>query len=175
MTTMPNRYRSVNIDAQEFEENDKIAIHRFDLPKHQSGMLDQALIFIKFFFSVLKITKTKKYDIILATSSRLFTATLGAFIAKRKNAKLYLDIRDLFIDTMKDVLKKSPLKIILPLLSFIERWTFKTADKINVVSGGFLTHLNNLSLKCDLTVYTNGIDQSFVTTNFKKYTINLNQ
>lgn len=174
MTTMPNRYSSVNIDAQEFEENDKIAIHRFHLPKHQSGMLDQALIFIKFFFSVLKITKTKKYDIILATSSRLFTAALGAFIAKRKNAKLYLDIRDLFIDTMKDILRKSPLKIILPLLSFIERWTFKTADKINVVSGGFLTHLNNLSLKCDLTVYTNGIDQSFVTTNFKKYTINLN-
>ena len=41
MTTMPNRYRSINIEAQVFEEDDKVAIHRFHLPDHKNGMVDQ--------------------------------------------------------------------------------------------------------------------------------------
>ncbi len=174
MTTMPNRYHSINIDAQGFEEDDKVAIYRFQLPDHKSGMRDQALAFIKFFFKVLKSTKTQKYDVVLATSGRLFTASLGAFIAKRNNAKLYLDIRDLFVDTIEDILKKSPAKIIMPLLRIFERWTFNAANRINVVSAGFQPYLNKLSLKCDVSVYTNGIDQSFVSANFKKDTKNLN-
>lgn len=174
MTTKPNRYHSMNIEAQEFEENNKVAIHRFKLPKHHSGMKDQALAFTKYLFCVLKSTEAQKYDIVVATSSRLFTAVLGAFIAKRNNAKLYLDIRDLFVDTMTDVLKSYPMKIIIPILRFFERWTFGAANKINVVSGGFSAYIEKFSLKCDLSVHTNGIDQSFVSTNFNKDKINLN-
>lgn len=175
MTTKPNRYHSMNIEAQEFEEDNNVTIHRFELPKHHSGMKDQALAFTKFFFSALKSAEAQKYDIVVATSSRLFTAVLGALIAKRKNAKLYLDIRDLFVDTMTDVLKSHPMKIIIPILRFLERWTFCTANKINVVSGGFLAYLETFSLKCDLTVHTNGIDQSFVSTVFDKDNMNLNR
>lgn len=172
MTTMPNRYHSMDIDAPEFEEGNKVAIHRFQLPGHQSGMRDQAHAFIKYFFNVLKATKAQKYDVVVATSSRIFTATLGAFIAKRNNAKLYLDIRDLFVDTMKDVFNNSPAKVLVPILRFFERWTFKAATKINVVSGGFLPYFNKSLYRYDLSVYTNGIDESFVTTNFKKETMN---
>ena len=172
MTTMPNRYHSMNIDAQKFEKDNKVAIHRFELPDHQSGMRDQAYAFTKFFLNVLKKIKNQEYDVVVATSSRLFTAVLGAFISKRKNAKLFLDIRDLFTDTIKDVLEESPAKILLPLLRFLERWTFRSANKINVVSGGFLPYLNKLQLECDVTLYTNGIDQSFISSAFKKDHIN---
>ena len=174
MATMPNRYHSMNIDAQKFEKDNKVAIHRFELPDHQSGMRDQAYAFTKFFLNVLKKIKNHEYDVVVATSSRLFTAVLGAFIAKRKNAKLFLDIRDLFADTMKDVLEESPAKILLPILRFLERWTFRSANKINVVSGGFLPYVNKLQLECDVTVYTNGIDQSFISRAFKKDHINHN-
>ena len=172
MTTMPNRYHSMNIDAQKFEKDNKVAIHRFELPEHQSGMRDQAYAFTRYFFNVLKKIKNQEYDVVVATSSRLFTAVLGAFIAKRKNAKLFLDIRDLFADAMNDVLEESPAKILLPILRFLERWTFRSANKINVVSGGFLPYLKKLQLKCNVTVYTNGIDQSFVSSDFKKDYIN---
>ena len=174
MTTMPNRYHSMNIDAQKFEKGNKLAIHRFELPEHHSGMIDQAYAFTRYFFNVLKKIKNQEYDVVVATSSRLFTAVLGAFIAKRKNAKLFLDIRDLFADTMKDVLEESPAKILLPILRFLERWTFRSANKINVVSGGFLPYVNKLQLECDVTVYTNGIDQSFISRAFKKDHINHN-
>lgn len=173
MTTMPNRYHSMNIDAQKFEQDNKVAIHRFQLPEHQSGMRDQALAFIKYFSNSIWLSRSHQYDIVVSTSGRLFTATLGAVIAKKNKAKLYLDIRDLFIDTIHDVLRNSPLKILMPVLRAIERWTFQSAHKVNVVSGGFLPHIKKLSLKCDVTVYTNGIDQSFVTTNFKKDAQNL--
>jgi len=174
MTTMPNRYHSMNIDAQKFEKDNKLAIYRFDLPEHQSGMRDQAYAFTRFVLNVLKKIKNQEYDVVVATSSRLFTAVLGAFIAKKNNAKLYLDIRDLFADTMKDVLKESPAKILLPILRFVEKWTFRSANKINVVSSGFLPYVNKLQLKCNVTVHTNGIDQSFVSSDFKKDHINHN-
>jgi len=174
MTTMPNRYNSMKIDAQKFEKDKQVTIHRFDLPKHQSGMRDQSYAFTSYVFSVLKNIKSQEYDVVVATSSRLATAVLGAFIAKRKNAKLYLDIRDLFVDTMKDVLNESHGKILLPILRILERWTFRSANKINVVSGGFLPYVNKLNLNCTLTVYTNGIDQSFVLSNFKKAHMNHN-
>jgi len=87
---------------------------------------------------------------------------------------LFLDIRDLFADTMKDVLEESPAKILLPILRFLERWTFRSANKINVVSGGFLPYVNKLRIKCNVTVFTNGIDQSFLSSDFKKDYINHN-
>ena len=51
MTTMPNRYHSMDVDAPEFEEGNKVAIHRFQLPDHQSGMRDQAHAFINIFLT----------------------------------------------------------------------------------------------------------------------------
>jgi len=172
MTTMPNRYHSMNIDAQKFEKGNKLAIHRFELPEHHSGMIDQAYAFTRYFFNVLKKIKNQEYDVVVATSSRLFTAVLGALIAKRNNIKLYLDIRDLFVDTMKDILKGSAAEILLPILRILERWTFRSANKINVVSCGFLPYMNKLPLRCNVTAYTNGIDQSFVSSDFKKDYIN---
>jgi len=174
MTTFPNRYDSINLDAQELEADNNVYIYRFQLPSNQSNMYNQAIGFLKFGLSVLKQTKNKKYDVVVATSSRLFTAALGAYVSKKTKAKLYLDIRDLFIDTIKDLLKSRPQRIIIPALRILERWTFNRANKINIVSGGFLPYFNKFSLKCDLTVFTNGIDYSFVNTDFRKNTFNHN-
>ena len=171
VTTMPNRYQSIKIDAQQFEEDNKVGIYRFELSAHQSGMTDQARVFIKYFFRALKNTKAQKYDVVVATSSRLFTASLGALIAKRNNAKLYLDIRDLFVDTMKDVLKNNPAKVFMPILGILERWTFRSANRINVVSGGFLPYMQKLAIKCDVSVYPNGIDQRFISVDLNKDTM----
>ena len=49
MTTLPNRYNSININAHKLELNEKVTIHRFQLPEHQNGMYDQAIAFTKFF------------------------------------------------------------------------------------------------------------------------------
>ena len=80
ITTMPNRYHSFNISAMPFEENDKVSINRIILPKHLNGTFDQIRAFISYSLSVQKLIFKKKWDIVVATSGRLMTAALGAWV-----------------------------------------------------------------------------------------------
>ena len=67
-------------------------------------MAGQSRAFAEFARRALEIVAERSYDLVFATSSRLMTAALGAWIARRKHAALYLDIRDMFVDTIGDVL-----------------------------------------------------------------------
>ena len=165
-TTMPNRYRTLGAVAPQQEKFGSVHVTRFQLPPHQSGMIDQAKAFLTFAQSVRRAIRSKQWDLVLATSSRLMTASLGAHVAKRAGAKLYLDIRDLFTDTMEDVLKASPLKILLPVFDALELRTFRSANKINVVSAGFVPHIQKIAPKVGLSTFTNGIDEEFVSGDF---------
>jgi len=161
-TTLPNRYSTFEQSAPEFEEIENLRIHRISLPPHKSGMLDQVFSFKKFYAEVIKLNKNKRADLVFASSSRLFTAYLGYTIAKKSNAPLYLDIRDIFVDTMSDVFKSRILKIgILPLLKLIENKTFSYAKQINLISGGFKSYFTKFS-NTEFTFYTNGIDEEFL-------------
>jgi len=166
ITTMPNRYSSINIDCDEAHQDLNFSVKRIPLPKHNSGMKDQAHAFYYFARGVFKAVKNQKYDLVVATSSRLMTAFLGAITSKRVSAKLYLDIRDLFTDTMKDILSNSSLRLLIPLFGHIEKWTFKSASMINVVSGGFVQHIKAIAPSIKPTIHTNGVDEVFVNTDF---------
>jgi len=166
MTNMPNRYQSISLSATAFEQNRALTVRRFSLPPHQSGMADQAKAFLVYAKSVLKATKGQQWDIVFSTSSRLMTASLGAWVAKKSGAKLYLDIRDLFTDTMGDLLSKSVFRFLLPIFRVLERWTFRSADHLNVVSLGFLSHIEKVAPEQPVSVLTNGIDDEFLDTDF---------
>ena len=161
-TTLPNRYSSFEQSALEFEELGKLRIHRISLPPHKSGMLDQVFSFKKYYSEVMKLNKNKRADLVFASSSRLFTAYLGFTIAKKSSAPLYLDIRDIFVDTMSDVFKSKILKLgILPLLKLIEKRTFDYASHINLISGGFKSYFSKFN-NTGFTFFTNGIDEEFL-------------
>lgn len=161
-TTLPNRYSTFEKSAPAFEEIDNLRIHRIALPPHKSGMLDQVLSFRKFYSEVFKLNKHKPADLVFASSSRLFTAYLGYIFSKKIKATLYLDIRDIFVDTMNDVFKSKALKIgILPILKLIERKTFTYASHINLISGGFKQYFLKFP-KPKITFFTNGIDDEFL-------------
>ena len=163
-TTLPNRYSSFEQSALEFEELGNLRIHRISLPPHKSGMLDQVFSFKKFYSEVIKLNKNKRADLVFASSSRLFTAYLGFTIAKKSDSPLYLDIRDIFVDTMSDVFKSKILKLgLLPLLKLIEIRTFNYAKHINLISGGFKSYFSKFS-NTEFTFYTNGIDEEFLET-----------
>lgn len=168
LTTLPNRYHSLDVSAPFEEQLGRVSITRISLPEHKSGMVDQAQAFVRYARAVQKHVKGKQWDVVVATSSRLMTASLGAWVAKRCRTKLYLDIRDLFTDTMEDVLVKSPLRVLLPGFRRLERWTLRTAHKANVVSAGFLPHIQKVVPGLRPTVYTNGIDPAFIGTDFDK-------
>ena len=164
-TTQPNRYSTFDADAPDFEELNNLRIHRINLPPHKSGMLDQVFSFFKFYKEVSRLNKGKKADLVFASSSRLFTAYLGYRIAKKTKIPLYLDIRDIFVDTMNDVFKSQTLKaIVLPVLKFIESRTFNYANHINLISGGFNEYFQKFK-KSTFSFYSNGIDDEFLIEN----------
>jgi hypothetical protein len=168
ITTMPNRYGSFSEDAKEFEKlAENIEINRIDLGSHKSGFVDQSKLFLKFALKVMKlVNKKEKYDIVYSTSSRLMTAFLGSLIAKKQKTKLYLDIRDIFTDTLESIFAKSKLRYAIPIFKQIEKYTINSATHINLVSKGFENYFKNINSNISYSFYTNGIDDVFLKYDF---------
>ena len=172
LTTLPHRYRSLTANALEFEQEGNVTVRRLSLPKHRSGMADQSWAFIFYALAIQRHVNGEVYDVVIATSGRLLTASLAAWVAHKSGAKLYLDIRDLFTDTLRDCLAKIPARMVLPGLLWLENWTFRKADRINLVSEGFLPHLQAIVPEIKLSVLTNGIDNEFLISDFSSECVN---
>lgn len=162
LTTLPNRYKSFSVGAPSEEKMPGLSIVRIALPPHQSGMLDQTKAFISFAREVLRKTRGQKYDLVFATSSRLMTALLGAWITRKCRTLLYLDIRDIFVDTIKDILPRRLAILAKPVFSLLERWTIDSAIKVNLVSKGFAEYFQTRYPGQRFSFFTNGIDDEFL-------------
>lgn len=162
ITTLPNRYQTFEREAAACETADRLEIHRIKLPAHRSDMAGQSRAFAAYARRALQIVADRSYDVVFATSSRLMTAALGAWIARRKSAALYLDIRDLFADTIGDVLPPPASWPASALFSLIERWTVARADRVNLVSRGFEPYFRKRYRDPPLAWFTHGIDDEFL-------------
>ncbi len=162
LTTHPNRYGSYAAKAETSEIGDGIRITRVTLPSHKGGMVDQARAFLSYARAVQEYVADKEYDLVVATSSRLMTASLGASIARRKKLPLYLDIRDIFVDTIGVVLPRSLAIVLKPVFSLIERFTIQQAARTNLVSEGFREYFSSRYPTIPLSFFTNGVDEEFI-------------
>lgn len=162
VTTTPNRYNSFKVEAQKSTRDNNITIDRVPIPNNFSGMLHQIIAFYVFYRGAKKLVEDNNYDLVFATSSRLFTAFLGAQVARKKRLPLYLDIRDLFVDTISNILPSAIVWIAKIIFTFIERYTFNSAIKINLVSGGFTSYIKEHYPDTSISHFTNGIDKEFI-------------
>ena len=162
ITTLPNRYHSFSPGALEVEDRDGVSISRVPLPDHQSGMLDQSRAFVTFSRAVNKKVAGRDFDIVFATSSRLMTAVLGAWITRQRRARLYLDIRDIFVETIQDIAPRVVSLLGKPVFASLERWTIRRADKVNLVSPGFAEYFSTRYPGQAFSFFTNGIDDEFL-------------
>jgi len=170
VTTLPNRYTSYNAKAEAYEKIGNLVIHRIDIGQHKGGFISQAVTFYRYWKAVLKIQSQYEYDIIYASSSRLMTAFLGAWIKLKKGKKvktLFLDIRDIFRESIMDVLDSRILRYILDFsLKIIEKFTFSRASIINVVTPSMIDYFQNFNR--EITCFSNGVDDVFFNYNFDK-------
>lgn len=160
LTTEPNRYRSHKPAEAGYPESN-FRVVRVGLPEQRWGLAGQIRSFGAFARAAISHAPEERYDLVVATSSRLMTAALGTWLAKQKGASFYLDIRDIFVDTVKDVFH--PV-LVLPLkgaLSCIERYAVRRAERVNLVSPGFLPYFQKISAEKSYRFFTNGIDESF--------------
>ncbi len=160
ITQEPNRYENVPYNKDKLYKNNffktcnvirykKINFFYFDKSRY--------LNYLIFFFKVLLSNKTKDCDIIWTTSSRFFTMLL-AFLCKRKNTNLYIDIRDLFIDNISEIYFKKKFTFIFKILKFFEKLIYKKS-KINLISPGFNNYLDNYNVT--YTSFYHGISDIF--------------
>ncbi len=165
ITTQPNRYNTFKSKADSIEIGSNYKINRIEVPLHNSGLFDQAKSFFVFYRKALKFARVNNYDLVYASSSRLFTAFLGRRIASKQKILLYLDIRDIFVDTLSDIFKNRKYFQIpaVLFLRLIEKYTFSQANHINLVSEGFKEYFH-MYPKPDYTFFTNGIDDEFLNT-----------
>ena len=163
VTTMPNRYASYQKQPPPLEERPRpgLRVRRVALPVHRSGMRDQAVSFLFFARGVKKLVQKESYDVVFASSSRLMTAYLASRVASAKGARLYLDIRDIFVENMEDVVPHGLFRLIRPWFEILERAASRRADRINLISPAFLDYFSNYPRE-NLTTYTNGIDEDFI-------------
>ena len=162
ITTRPNRYGSFDAQAPATEVQGGITVHRIDLPAHQSGMRDQARAFATFAWKARELVAHERPDAVVATTSRLMTGVLGAWAARNRRAPLYLDIRDIFVDTIGDVLPQRATWFLKPLFSALEKWAVRSATRVNLVSPGFLPYFQSRYPDCTFSVLSNGVDDAFL-------------
>ncbi|GGY76393.1 glycosyltransferase family 4 protein [Marinobacter zhanjiangensis] len=160
VTTEPNRYRTHQPDALEATSAD-YRVFRVALPSNRWGLIGQVRSFAAYAYSACRQAPEAEYDVVVATSSRLMTAALGARVARKKGAAFYLDIRDIFTDTIKHVFHPALTVPLERLLSRIERYAVKRADRVNLVSPGFLPYFEAITNRKSCRLFTNGIDDDF--------------
>lgn len=162
LTTMPNRYSSFSATADGVETHGALSIRRIPLPSHKSGMRDQSKAFVAYARGVLAHVRHREYDLVFATSSRLMTAVLGAYVARRQKAPLYLDIRDIFVDTIRDVLPHGLARPMGVVFSALEGYAIRSARKVNLVSRGFEGYFSGRYPGQAFSYFPNGIDDEFL-------------
>lgn len=162
LTTQPNRYQSHASEAPAYEEHGGVRIRRIQLPRHKGGFTDQARAFMAFAFNAMRLASGSRYDLVVATSSRLMTAVLGAWVARRQSARLYLDIRDILVENLGELFPAPLGKPLALFFAALERWSVNHADKVNLVAAGFVGYFRPRYPKQRFSLYSNGVDDDFI-------------
>ena len=163
VSTVPNRYVSHNPDESDNFQAQGCRLIRVPLPEKKQGFGSQIQSFVRYANGVRKHLRLNSgYDLVLATTSRLMTGCLGAYCAKRLGVPLYLDVRDIFTETVDDVFPGALLAPVRGLFRAMEARTIMSAKRVNLVSKGFLPYFEARYPRDDYRFFTNGVDDEFL-------------
>ena len=176
ITTHPNRYANYRKDVKNIEIDGNVSIHRIAVPSHKSGMISQMHTFTIFAFYAYSLCRKLKPDFLIGTTSRLMTGLLTWFSSRMLHKKFFIDLRDIFSETISDLLMQK--SYLLGRLSkfffiFLEKRVLKNASGVNIVSEGFVEYFETKGVDTsNWSFYPNGVDQEFL--NLPFFTKSLN-
>lgn len=150
--------------------NKNIKIIRFWIPFLGQSPLASLVSYSFYFFQAVIYSLFVKPDITVVTSAKLLTAFLASLSIKFNKSKLFLDIRDTFVDNFFYFYRWDKRIIFISLISLIENFVVRSAYSINIVSDGFKKGffgwdriLKNRSI--EVTSFSNGIDKNLLKQN----------
>ncbi|MDZ4858719.1 MAG: glycosyltransferase family 4 protein [Candidatus Hydrogenedentes bacterium] len=165
LTTQPNRFEGMLANAASEEANANVVIRRCPLPRVQAGVAGRTRLFNAYALHVRRWTAGRSFDVVYASSARMLTAWLGAVVARRTGAQLYVDFRDILANDMFALYPHTAL-FFNPMLRAVENFVAGRAARINVVSAGFAPYFRSRwkDLLCDEV--PNGIDGEVLAFNY---------
>jgi len=166
ITTQPNRYQTHRVKAKNKEIKGKIIIHRIRVPMHNNGMTSQAYTFIVFAASAFILCRKVKPDFLIGTTSRLMTGVLTWISASFLRRRYYIDLRDIFSETISDLFEQKNRffsSIFSYFFSFLDKKMLNSASGVNVVSKGFPEYFKKKGINTDnWSFFPNGVDEEFL-------------
>jgi len=123
ITTHPNRYENHRVKADNVEMHGNITVHRISVPSHKSGMLSQARTFITYALASYKLSNNLNPDFLIGTTSRLMTGVLTGISARKLGSKYFIDLRDIFSETISDIFSQKS-----KLLGLVSKTTFSLLE-----------------------------------------------
>ncbi len=127
-----------------------------------AGFVRRTLAFVSFMLSaVVYGTRVRnRPDVVVASSPQFFAAIAGWVIARTKRAAFVLEIRDLWPDSIVAVGALSRGRIVR-MLEWLERFLYRKADHIVVVTQAFKRHIMRHGIPGDkITYIPNGVSLS---------------
>lgn len=137
--------------------NEDISIHRVKIlnKKYSRNIINRLLYYFEMALRMLffVLLSRKKYDVVFVTSPPIFVAIVGLVAKFRYKAKLILDVRDLWPESLKGV-GVFNYPIIINIFRKIEKVMYSKASTIVVNSKGFIDYIVSKSARfSDKIVY----------------------
>ena len=98
------------------------------------------------------------------------TSFVCMICARLSKKKYFIDIRDIFSDSLESSFKNNfVLKHLIFITKLMEKNTYKNAAGVNIISPGFKSYFEKMGLDTsNWSRFTNGIDSEFINYDFKK-------
>ncbi|MDM5301083.1 glycosyltransferase family 4 protein [Bacillus subtilis] len=133
-------------NEQEIDFDQNITRLSVQNKKYSTNLLSRLFYYLEIMFKMFfYVTKDKKkFDIVFVTSPPIFVAFVGLVAKYKYKARMLLDVRDLWPESLKGV-GVFHHSLIIWLFEKIESALYRKADHIIINSEGFITHFKNKS------------------------------
>jgi colanic acid biosynthesis glycosyl transferase WcaI len=141
------------------ETADGIEVHRMWVyVTPNSGTLRRSLNYLSFgLTAVLGARKITDVDVCIASTPQFFAGLAGTAVRRLKRVPLCLEVRDLWPDSLAAV-EVGAGGTVMRLLRGIERFMYRAADGIVIVSPAFRSHIEATGIPSDrIDVVPNGV------------------
>lgn len=123
------------------------------------GFLRRSLNYVLFMvMAVAAAPFLPRYDVVVTTSPQFFNGLAGYFVGKMKRVPWVLEIRDLWPESIL-ALGAIKSRAIIAILEWLERFAYRRAQRIVVVTDAFKRHIASLDIPAGkIEVIKNGVD-----------------
>lgn len=163
VTDPPNYPEGVVYEGYEnryCKEEGTIEVHRVPMYLAENkGGIQRILSYLSFMMSAIWFSRKARHaDVVVATSPQFFTAVAGYVVSRIKRVPFVLEIRDLWPESIVAVGAMSR-NTLIKLFERVERFLYRNADHVVVVTNAFATHVIANGAKPEsVTVLMNGAD-----------------